>query len=126
MQRADLLRKVKQRRKELGITLQNLSILSNVGFRTLTRFLAGEDVKLSTVEKVTNVLGLDFAGNGIIDTQTLKEKRAEQRAIYIVSLVQDTSSLEEQGLDTKEINILISEAKKEFLSGANKTALWDS
>lgn len=126
MQRADLLKKVKQRRKELDITLQNLSKLSNVDFRTLTRFLAGENVKLNTVEKVTNVLGLDFAGNGIIDTQTLKEKRAEQRAIYIVSLVQDTSSLEEQGLDTKEINILISEAKKEFLSGANKTALWDS
>ena len=29
---------------------------------TLSRFFAGYDVKLSTVEKVTKVLGLDFVG----------------------------------------------------------------
>lgn len=48
-----------------------------------------------------NILGLDFAGNEVIDINTLKHNRAKEKALYLVSLVQDTSSLEKQGLDKK-------------------------
>jgi hypothetical protein len=97
-----------------------------LGFRTITRFFAGDDVKLSTVEKVTEVLGLDFAGNEIIDIPTLKDKRAEQKALYIVSLVQDTSALEMQGLERYELNQLLQETKQQFLTGEYKDTLWAS
>lgn len=126
MTRLQLLEKVKTRRKDVGITIDNLAQVSELGLKTLSRFFAGHDVKLSTVEKVTQVLGLDFAGNEIVDIQTLKEKRAEKKALYIVSLVQDTSALEMQGLEIDSIKILIEETKEEFLTGLYKKNLWAS
>lgn len=126
MTRLQLLEKVKTRRKDVGITIDNLAQVSELGLKTLSRFFAGHDVKLSTVEKVTQVLGLDFAGNEIVDIKTLKEKRAEKKALYIVSLVQDTSALEMQGLEIDSIKILIEETKKEFLTGLYKKNLWAS
>ncbi len=120
MTRLHLLQKVKIRKEEIGITLDNLSQLSNLGYRTISRFFSGEDVKLSTVEKITNILGLDFAGNEVVDIDTLTNKRAEQKALYIVSLVQDTSSLEMQGLEKDNLNILIEDTKNQFLTGDYK------
>ncbi len=126
MTRFELLEKIKNRRKELGITVENLAILSQVGAKTIMRFFSGDDVKLSTVEKLTSVLGLDFAGNEIIDSKTLKEKRARQKATYIVSLTQDTLALEMQGLEDSYIQKLIEETKQEFLVGKYKKNLWAS
>ena len=126
MTRLQLLEKVKTRRKDVGITIDNLSKVSNLGYKTLSRFFAGHDVKLSTVEKVTEVLGLDFAGNEVIDLKTLRDRRAEAKALYIVSLVQDTSALEMQGLEKKELNSLIQDTKKQFLTGEYQNTLWAS
>jgi len=126
MTRLQLLERVKARRKELGITIDNLSQVSHLGYKTLSRFFAGADVKLSTVEKVTEVLGLDFAGNETVSVNDLRDKRAEKKAIYIVSLVQDTSALEMQGLESDSIKILIADTKKEFLVGEYKKNLWAS
>lgn len=126
MTREHLLKRVKQRKKQMGLTLDNISKLSHLGNRTVTRFFNGEDVKLSTVEKVTNVMGLDFSGNEVIDIQTLKDKRAEEKALYIISLVQDTSALEMQGLESDELNILLQETKEQFLTGEYQKSLWAS
>jgi len=126
MKRVDLLEKVKARKKQLGITIDNISKLSNLGNRTVTRFFSGEDVKLSTLEKIITVLGLDFAGNEIVDIETLRKNRAKEKAIYIVSLVQDTSTLEMQGLGKSDIKNLISDTKEQFLSGEYKKNLWAS
>lgn len=126
MTRLQMLKKVTDRKKQAGMTLDNIAKLSNLGNRTVTRFFQGEDVKLSTVERITNILGLDFSGNEIIDVQTLKEKRAKQKALYIVSLVQDTSALEMQGLEHNEINLLLEETKEQFLTGQYKKNLWAS
>lgn len=124
MNRLELIHKIQKRRKDVGITLENLAQVSHLGYKTIYRFFAGQDVKLSTLEKVTQVLGLDFAGNELISIKTLKENRAEEKAIYIVSLVQDTSSLEMQGLENNAIKELIKETKKEFLTGQYKKNLW--
>jgi transcriptional regulator with XRE-family HTH domain len=124
MTRMQLLEKVKSRRETIGITVDNLSKLSNVGAKTIMRFFSGEDVKISTLEKITNTLGLDFAGNEVVDIKTLRDKRAEQRAVYIVSLVQDTASLEMQGLDKSDLQEMIDETKLELLYGDYKDKLW--
>ena len=126
MTRLHLLEKIKIRKEQIGLSIDNLSNLSHLGNRTVTRFLAGEDVKLSTVEKVTNVLGLDFAGNEVININTLRDKRASEKALYIVSLVQDTSTLEMQGLENDEINVLFEETKDQFLTGEYQKNLWAS
>jgi len=56
----------------------------------------------------------------------IKENRAKERALYIVGLVQDTSALELQGLEDKELNLLIEETKEQFLNGAYQDKLWDN
>lgn len=126
MTRNQLLERVKSRRKDIDITLNNLAKLSGLGSKTVSRFFAGDDVRLSTIEKLTQVLGLDFAGNEVIDIKTLKDKRAKDRAIYIVSLVQDTSALEMQGLDKHHIDEMIEDTKMQLLYGDYRDKLWAS
>ena len=126
MTRKFVLERVKQRKKDIGLTINNIAKLSNLGNRTVARFFAGEDVKLSTLEKITNILGLDFSGNEIVDIKTLRENRAKEKALYIVSLVQDTSVLEKQGLDNKYLELLIEDTKEQFLTGEYQKNLWAS
>lgn len=124
MTKLELIKKIQDRRKDIGISINNLSKISQVSTKTISKLFTGVDVKISTLEKVTNVLGLDSLGNEVLSIETLNEKRAEEKALYIVSLVQDTSSLEMQGLDINELNILIEETKKQFLTGKYKNTLW--
>jgi transcriptional regulator with XRE-family HTH domain len=126
MNREYLLKKIKNRKSQMNMTIDNIAKLSKLGNRTVVRFFGGEDVKLSTLEKITNVLGLDFAGNEMVDIDILREQRAKERALYIVSLVQDTSALEMQGLEKRELDILIEDTKREFLYGAYQKNLWAS
>jgi len=124
MTKKEVLAKIKQRKKDIGLTIDNIAKLANLGNRTVARFFAGEDVKLSTLEKITNILGLDFSGNEIIDIKTLRENRAKEKALYIVSLVQDTSVLENQGLNSKYLELLIEDTKEQFLTGKYQKKLW--
>lgn len=126
MTRLDLLNKIIGRKQTLGLTDSNIATLSNLGMRTIARFFAGEDVKLSTIEKITNLLGLDFARNEVIDSDTLKRNRAREKALYLVSLVQDTSSLEQQGLEKADLDNLIIQTQNEFLTGKYQKQLWTS
>lgn len=124
MTRLELINKIKHRKKELHITIENLALLSGIGIRTLNRFFAGDDVKLSTVEKITSLLGLDFAGNEIISLDKLKEQRAREKAIFMASLVQSTSALEKQGLEQSSLDKIIHKFEQEFLSGQYQDRLW--
>jgi transcriptional regulator with XRE-family HTH domain len=124
MTRLELISKIKDRREELHISIENLAKLSGVGMRTLNRFFAGDDVKLSTVEKITNLLGLDFAGNEIVSLKELKKRRAKEKALLIASLVQSTSVLEMQGLEDDSLGKIISNFEKEFLTGEYQDRLW--
>ena len=124
MLRSQLINKIEIRKKQLGISIENLAILSHSGVRTVNRMLAGEDVKLSTVEKITNILGLDFAGNETIALKELEKKRAKQKAIFMASLVQGTSALEMQGLEKSTLDKMIHRFEKEFLTGSYKDRLW--
>jgi len=124
MTRQDLLHKVELRKKEVGITLENLAKLSHNGVRTVHRFFAGEDVKLSTIEKITNTLGLDFAGNETLSLKELNSKRAKEKAIFLASRVQHTSALEMQGLNEEHLKKMIEKLEKTFLTGKYKDKLW--
>jgi len=124
MTRSQLIKKIEIRKKVLGISIENLAKLSHSSIRTVNRLLAGEDVKLSTVEKITNILGLDFAGNETIPLKELEKRRAKQKAIFMASLVQGTSALEMQGLEKNTLDKMIHKFEKEFLTGKNRKQLW--
>jgi len=124
MKRLDLINKIITRKEQLHITIENLAKLSGVGIRTVNRLLKNQDVKLSTVESVTNLLGLDFAGNEQIPLSTLKRQRAKQKALFLASIVQGTSALEMQGLEDDSLKKIIASYEKEFLSGSYQDTLW--
>ena len=124
MKRSDLTKQIIARKKQLNITIENLAKLSGVSVRTVNRVLANEDVKFSTIESITNFLGLDFAGNEVISIDELKKQRAKQKAVFMASLVQSTSALEKQGLQRSSIDSIISMYEKEFLEGEYSHTLW--
>jgi len=86
--------------------------------RTINRLLKNDDVKLSTIENVTNFLGLDFAGNEQVSLSRLKKHRAHEKALFRASIVQGTSALEMQGLEDDSLNKIIASYENEFLSGS--------
>lgn len=124
MTRKDLVSKIQKRKQELNITIENLAKISDIGIRTLNRFLAGDDVKLSTVEKITLVLGLNFAGEEIMSLKELQQYRAKEKALFMASLVQGTSTLEMQGMNKDVLDRMVDKFKQEFLNGQYKDRLW--
>ena len=124
MTRLELIQKIQNRKKQINISIENLAKLSNLGVRTVNRFFAGDDVKFSTIEKITNLLGLDFAGNEVIPLNQLQKQRAKEKALFMASLVQSTSTLEFQGLEKDSLNKIITKFEKEFLQGQYKNRLW--
>ena len=124
MTRIELINNINNRKEQLNITLENLAKLSGIGIRTLNRFFAGDDVKLSTIEKITNLLGLDFAGNESISFKQLQRQRAKEKALFMASLVQSTSALEMQGLEENNLNNIIHKFENQFLYGEYKNKLW--
>ena len=124
MTRLELIQKIENRKKQINISIENLAKLSNLGVRTVNRFFAGDDVKLSTIERLTNLLGLDFAGNEVIPLNQLQKQRAKEKALFMASLVQSTSALEVQGLEQDSLNKIIHKFEKEFLQGQYKNRLW--
>ncbi|MBF7071695.1 hypothetical protein [Aliarcobacter butzleri] len=124
MTRLELIQKIENRKKQININIENLAKLSNLGVRTVNRFFAGDDVKLSTIERITNLLGLDFAGNEVIPLTQLQKQRAKEKALFMASLVQSTSALEVQGLEKDSLNKIIDKFEKEFLQGQYKNRLW--
>jgi transcriptional regulator with XRE-family HTH domain len=124
MTRLELIQKIENRKKQINISIENLAKLSNLGVRTVNRFFAGDDVKLSTIERLTNLLGLDFAGNEVIPLNQLQKQRAKEKALFMASLVQSTSALEVQGLEKDSLDKIIHKFEKEFLQGQYKNRLW--
>jgi transcriptional regulator with XRE-family HTH domain len=124
MTRLELINKIENRKKQINISIENLAKLSNLGVRTVNRFFAGDDVKLSTIERLTNLLGLDFAGNEVIPLNQLQKQRAKEKALFMASLVQSTSALEVQGLEKDSLDKIIHKFEKEFLQGQYKNRLW--
>ena len=124
MTRLELIQKIENRKKQINISIENLAKLSHLGVRTVNRFFAGDDVKLSTIERITNLLGLDFAGNEVIPLKELEKQRAKEKALFMASLVQSTSALEAQGLEKDSLNKIIDKFEKEFLQGQYKNRLW--
>ena len=124
MTRLELIQKIENRKKQINISIENLAKLSHLGVRTVNRFFAGDDVKLSTIERITNLLGLDFAGNEVLPLKELEKQRAKEKALFMASLVQSTSALEAQGLEKDSLNKIIDKFEKEFLQGQYKNRLW--
>jgi len=61
MQQKYLSESIRERKNDLGWTIERISRESGVGIRTVNRILAGEDVRFSSIEAVMNALELSLS-----------------------------------------------------------------
>lgn len=118
------------RRRSLGISFPALAERSGISMPTLKRIFAGE--VSPTVEKLqamAAVLGVEFRVNGaieVIPSKSVEQVRravAEEKAEWLVRLVQGTSALEGQAVDQGTVHEMIELTVLELLSGPNRK-LW--
>ncbi|PHO10770.1 hypothetical protein CPG37_02700 [Malaciobacter canalis] len=116
--------KIKRRANKVGIDLQNLYKVANLDKKDVIRLLNLDFTSKDSIEKTTQILGLNSYGKEIKSVKQLRKDRARFKAIRVVSMVQDTSSLEEQGLESMAIKRMIVRTGKEFLKGSYSSRLW--
>ena len=56
-----LIDSIKQRKQELGLTIENMSTEPGVGTRTINGILAGKDFRYSSIESLLSSLNLSIA-----------------------------------------------------------------
>ena len=61
MQQKYLSESIRERKNDLGWTIERISRESGVGIRTVNRILAGEDVRFNSIEAVMNALELSLS-----------------------------------------------------------------
>lgn len=116
--------KIKRRLNEVGIELANLNRIAEITKRDGIRLLKSDFTTKESIDKTTKLLGLNSFGRETKTIRQLNKDRARSKAIRIVSMVQDTSSLEEQGLEAMTIKRMIVRTEKEFLKGPYNSRLW--
>lgn len=116
--------KIKRRLNKIGIDLENLVKVANINKKDVIRLLNSDFTSKNSIEKITQILGLNSYGKEIKSVKQLRKDRARSKAIRVVSMVQDTSSLEEQGLESMAIKRMIVRTEKEFLKGPYSSRLW--
>lgn len=116
--------KIKRRLNEIGIDLANLNKIAEISKKDGIRLLKSDVTSKDSIEKTTKLLGLNSFGREIKTLRQLNKDRARNKAIRVVSMVQDTSSLEEQGLEAMAIKRMIVRTEKEFLKGPYSSRLW--
>ena len=57
---------IRQRRKEMDVTLENLELVSGISRKTLIKLEKGGDVKFSTLTTVLGLLGLHLTFKPIV------------------------------------------------------------
>jgi hypothetical protein len=116
--------KIKRRLNKVGINSENLDKVAHINKKDVIRLLNSDFTSKDSIEKTTQILGLNSYGKEIKSVKQLRKDRARSKAIRVVSMVQDTSSLEEQGLESMAIKRMIIKTEKEFLKGPYSSRLW--
>jgi transcriptional regulator with XRE-family HTH domain len=121
---AMLFEQLNDRRKELRMSMAALARLSRVSLPTVQRLLSGKapHASFAKVQAIAEVLGLRFviAADPI---RKLRRRRAEEKARRLVGMVQATSALEGQAVNSAAVEEMVQRTARELLD-ANCQTLW--
>jgi transcriptional regulator with XRE-family HTH domain len=108
------------------MSCQLLALRSGVSLPTVQRILrdGGEHTTYANLMAVARALGMDFELISTVDEQTFKERQAETKAKVIVSMVQGTSALESQGVDSDTYQQMVKQTVHELMAGPSRK-LWN-
>lgn len=112
------------RRKALGMSFAALASRSGVSEPTVKRILAGQiaDAAFANVAAITRALGISIDLDET-DVEELCRRQARMKAEQIARLVQGTSALESQAVDSETYNRLVEKSYHELLAGSRRR-LW--
>ena len=120
----DILDVLSRRRRGLGMSYEELGRRCGVSVSTLKRVMGGEEgASFSTVSAVAHALGVNFAQASAEDVSAMRERQARVKARALVALVQGTSALEGQAVDTADIELMEQRTVAQLLSGPARR-LW--
>jgi transcriptional regulator with XRE-family HTH domain len=126
MHSKEILRKLGARRRALRMSYSVLAKRTGVSIPTLVRTLSGEKSQTSfaSILAIAEGLGMGVRLEPKVKAQELLEKQAERKAEQIVAMVQGTSALEGQAVDSKTITRMKRRTVHELLAGSPRR-LWD-
>lgn len=119
-----LAKDLERRRRQLGMGQHSLAKRAGLGTATVQRALTTGRATIETIFKIAEALSSDVC---IAETQSvieMRQKQAEAKARELVGLVQGTSALEAQAVDTKTIQEMFERTVVDLLKGSNRR-LWD-
>jgi transcriptional regulator with XRE-family HTH domain len=116
---------MQRRRKALRMSCQMLAVRSGVSLPTVQRILrdGGDRATYATLAAVARALGMDFELKSTSDVQAFAERQAQTKAEAIASMVQGTSSLESQAVDSGTYQQMVSQTVHELMAGPRRR-LW--
>ena len=117
---------LERRRKALRMSHKLLALRSGVSLPTVVRIVhnGGEHATYSNLTAVARALGMDFHLRADFDEQTFAERQAEEKARTIVGMVQGTSALESQAVDSGTYQQMVKQTVHELMAGP-RGKLWN-
>jgi transcriptional regulator with XRE-family HTH domain len=117
---------MQRRRKALRMSCQLLAKRSGISLPTVQRILrdGGEHATFANLEAVAGALGMRFELRSTCDEQDLAEQQALTKAKVIARMVQGTSALESQAVDSDTYQQMIRQTVHELMTGP-KRRLWE-
>jgi len=98
----DILRRLDDRRRELGMSHESLGARAGVAPRTVQRALNGEATpRLSTVVAMARVLGEEISVRTSCSADALRGAEARRKARALAGLAQGNSALEAQAVGSR-------------------------
>jgi len=116
--------RLRQRRQALRMTFAALSQRSGVSVPTTKRILTGraKGASFAHVQAIAEALGMTLQFHER-DVDAMRQEQAKSKAEQIARLVQGTSALEAQAVDTQTYQRLINHSYHELLAGSPRR-LW--
>ena len=116
---------MERRRKALRMSCPLLAMRSGVSLPTVQRILhnGGEHATYANLMAVARALGMEFELKDTSDAQTFMEQQAQTKAEAIASMVQGTSALESQAVDSDTYPQMVRQTVHELMAGPRRR-LW--
>jgi transcriptional regulator with XRE-family HTH domain len=123
--RSELFTSLDLRRRELGMAMGTLAKKSGLSLRTVARILSGDHANASwaNVMALADVLGIAVELRSIANPEDLRERQAKWKADRLVKMVQGTSALEGQAVDSEKVEQMKRRTVHELLAGSDRK-LW--
>jgi predicted transcriptional regulator len=118
--------RLNHKREALGISHARLAEMTGVSLLTVQRFFAqgNDNISFATICKMADALGIDLMAQEKTSAQEMLEARARAKAREMAKIVQGTSALEAQGVNTVTLNEIENGIFYTLMNGSKRT-LWN-